>query len=328
MVGPGDFSRAPSLSTRRDHMLASLAQQGSMLMTQEQLHLGIEQDGDGVTTLTLMPNPTNERGGVVVLDDWLISQLELALDAIESGPAPTGLILASGSPRVFVAGADLAEIETKDDPTLFRYLERTAAAFIRITNLDCPSVAVIAGSALGGGLEIAMHCDALVGVDTPAGEKPYLIGLPEAGLGLCPGWGGTQMLPARVPAPDAIRATMLGRPWKSDALPSDLFDIVVSKPEHLGDAARAWIGEHPRTRRWDVPRCIDDMSEDVLTVALDGIEPDMPDNDAAHAVIECVRSGMAHGFATALETERRLLVSLRHTPYAREKLEKFFARQS
>lgn len=297
-------------------------------MTQDKLQLGLEQDDDGIITLTLVPNPTNERGGVVVLDDWLLSQLELALDQVEAGPAPSGLILASGSPRVFIAGADLAEIESKDDPSLFRYLEDGARTYRRITNLDCPSVAVIAGSALGGGLEIAMHCDGLIGVDTPAGEKPYFVGLPEAGLGLCPGWGGSQMLPARIPAPDAIRATALGTTWKSDTLPSDLFDIVVSKPEHLGDAARAWIGEHPRTRKWDVPRCIDDMSGDVLTVALDELTPDLPDNDAARAVIECVRSGMANGFATALETERRLLVSLRHTPTAREKLEAFFARQS
>ena len=296
-------------------------------MSDKTLHLGLEQDDDGITTLTLMPNPHNERGGVVVLDEWLLDQLELAFDRIESETHPTGFILASGSNRVFIAGADLAEIESKDDPELFTYLEKGARAYKRITNLDCPSVALIAGSALGGGLEIAMHCDGLIGLETAGDAKPYLVGLPEAGLGLCPGWGGTQMLPARIPVVDAIRATALGRPWKSSKLPSSLFDMVVADRDDMPAAARSWLREHPRSRRWDVPRCIDDLSADVVTVALDELADELPDTEAACAVIECVRSGMTHGFATALETERRLLVALRHTPEAREKLEAFFARQ-
>lgn len=296
-------------------------------MTQDKLHLGLDQDDDGITTLMLTPNPNNERGGVVVLDEWLLDQLQIAFDQIEAGPTPSGFILASASSRVFIAGADLAEIERKDDVELFRYLEKGARTYMRITHLACPSVAVIAGSALGGGLEIAMHCDGLIGVETPAGEKPYLIGLPEAGLGLCPGWGGTQMLSARVPAEDAIRATALGKPWKSDALPSDLFDMVVNDATLLGKAARVWLREHPRNRTWDVPRCLDDMSGDVLTVALDQLEGELPDTESVRAVLECVRSGMADGFATGTESERRLLVTLRHSEPAREKLEAFFARQ-
>lgn len=293
----------------------------------EKLHLQLDRDDDGIATITLVPNPTNERGGVVVLDDWLLDQLNLALDAIEAGPPPSGLILASASPRVFVAGADLAEIDSKVDADLFAYLEKGGDVFLRITNMACPSVAVIAGSALGGGLEIAMHCDGLIGVDTPDGEKPYLVGLPEAGLGLCPGWGGTQMLPARMPAIDAIRAVATGRVYKSNQLPSDLFNVLVANASHLQAAARDWIRQHPRSRRWDIPRSIDDMSSEVLVVALDELDSELPDTDSSRAVVECVRSGLAGGFKTALETEHRLLVSLRHTPEAREKLGAFLARQ-
>ena len=296
-------------------------------MTDHELHLGLEQDDDGFTTLTLMPNPANPRGGVVVLDEWLIDQLHLAMDRVEANPPTRGFILASGSDRVFVAGADLAEIESKDDPTLFAYLEKAERAYLRITHLDCASVALIGGSALGGGLEIAMHCDGMIAVETPEGEKPYVVGLPEAGLGLCPGWGGTQMLPARMPAPDAILATASGRVFKSNALPNDLFDMVVARKEDLPAAGRDWLGLHQRHRRWDVPRSIQDMSTDVLIVALDQVASDLPDSDAARAVVECIRSGTKDGFRTALETEQRLLVSLRHTPTARERLEAFFAGQ-
>ena len=296
-------------------------------MTDQELHLGLERDDDGYTTLTLMPNPANPRGGVVVLDEWLVDQLHLAMDQVEADPPSRGFILASGSDRVFVAGADLAEIESKDDDTLFAYLEKAQRAYLRITNLECASVAIIGGSALGGGLEIAMHCDGLIALETPEGGKPYVVGLPEAGLGLCPGWGGTQMLPARMPAPDAILAAASGRVSKSNALPSNLFDMVVARREDLPAAARDWLGLHPRHRRWELPRSIQDMSTDVLIVALDKIAQDLPDTDSARAVVECVKSGTKDGFMTALETEQRLLVSLRHTPTARERLEAFFAGQ-
>ena len=296
-------------------------------MSNERHQLELDEK-DGVTTLKLVPNPDNPRGGMVVLDEWLIEQLHAALDEIESRPPSVGLVLGSASARAFIAGADLAEIESKDDAQLFKYLERAAAAYLRITNLECPSVAIIGGSVLGGGLEIAMHCDGMIAVETSGEARPYLVGLPEAGLGLCPGWGGTQMLPARMSAVDAIRATAAGRPWKSDALPTGLFDGHVSDASLLEEAGRSWLKQHPRHRRWDVPRCLDDMSRDVLIVALDELESDLPDAESAKAVIECVRSGMDHGFKTALETERRLLVSLRHTPVARERLEAFLSRQS
>lgn len=295
-------------------------------MTDQELQLGLEEDGD-FTTLTLMPNPANPRGGVVVLDEWLIDQLHLAMDRVEANPPSRGFILASGSERVFVAGADLAEIESKDDPALFAYLEKAERAYLRITHLNCASVAIIGGSALGGGLEIAMHCDGLIALETAEDQKPYMVGLPEAGLGLCPGWGGTQMLPARMPAPDAILATASGRLFKSNAFPNDLFDMVVSRKEDLPAAARDWLGLHQRHRQWKLPRSIEDMSTDVLIVALDQIAGDLPDTDAARAVVDCVRSGTEHGFMTALETEQRMLVSLRHTPTARERLEAFFAGQ-
>ena len=147
-----------------------------------------ERSADGIVSLQLIPNPEKPRGGVVVLDAWLIAELITFFDWLDTQPKPAGFLLMSASSRVFVAGADLAEIDALDDAGLDTYLQRGSDAFGRISKLACPSVAVIGGAALGGGLEIAMHCDALVGVVPPATDKPYRIGLPEAGLGICPGW--------------------------------------------------------------------------------------------------------------------------------------------
>ena len=80
--------------------------------------LPIDRSDDGIVTLHLVPNPDKPRGGVVVLDAWLLDAIDAAMDEIAAGPAPTGFILASDSERVFVAGADLAEIDALDDQGL------------------------------------------------------------------------------------------------------------------------------------------------------------------------------------------------------------------
>ncbi|MEY5032899.1 MAG: hypothetical protein RL354_1930, partial [Planctomycetota bacterium] len=116
---------------------------------------------DGVHVMFLQPNPEKPRGGVVVLDAWLIGEIKAALTRI-AAEKPKGFVLASASTRVFVAGADLAEIDALDDAGLDAYLRSGAEAFALIPALGCPSAAAIHGAALGGGLEIAMHCDALV----------------------------------------------------------------------------------------------------------------------------------------------------------------------
>lgn len=292
-----------------------------------------ERTADGVEILTLIPNPSKPRGGVVVLDAWLIDELLRAFDAIAKGPAPTGFILRSGSPRVFVAGADLAEIDALDDPGLDAYLRRGAEAFGRIPALPCASVAAINAAALGGGLEIAMHCDALIGVATAVGAKPYRVGLPEAGLGICPGWGGTQMLPARIDPALAIERTATGETWASDALPEGLFAALATDAGRLLESASAWLRSHPRTASRSSPVAIEGGNRDRVAAGLAAVRTKMAarhdggsPGEAADAVLDAVRIGLATGWTDAIAAERRHLVRLRHTPAARAKLEAFLTK--
>src|SRR5688572_17819575 len=113
-------------------------------MTQE---LRIEEMDDGVVTLWL-DHP--QRDGMIVLDQWLLDQLHLFLDDFGPRAEAGGLMILSGSPRVFVAGADLAEIESLSDEALHAYLAEGAEAFARLAELPCATVAGIHGAALGG----------------------------------------------------------------------------------------------------------------------------------------------------------------------------------
>jgi len=283
------------------------------------------RDADGVVTLTLDVNPSKTRGGVVVLDAWLIEQIRVTLDAVIAGPAPSGFILESASSRVFVAGADLAEIDALDDAQLHAYLRAGSHAFGLIRALACPSVALVHKAALGGGLELAMHCDALVGVSPADGEKPWRVGLPEAGLGLCPGWGGTQMLPARIDPSVAIRATATGSTWESTAAPHGLFEATAPDIASARIAARQWITAQRGLVHRPL-RTIDHANAGAIGRSLAEVRGTLPSTEAAVAVSECVHIGVQNGFAAALEHEQRELTRLRHTAAAQEKLKSFLKR--
>ena len=292
--------------------------------------LPIDRSDDGIVTLRLIPNPNSPRGGVVVLDAWLLDAIDAGMDRIQAEEAPTGFILASDSERVFVAGADLAEIDALDDAGLMAYLERGAAVYQRIADLGCPTVAAVNGACLGGGLEIAMHCDVIIASVVAPDDKPWRIGLPEAGLGLCPGWGGTQMLPARIDPAIAIPATCGGTTFKATEIPHGLVELMVPRRD-IRDAAAEWIRDHTgahadRAARNGDPTGIQESNRTAIATALETVRTDLPDTDATRAVIECLETGIQQDWTSAIAAERRLLTGLRHTPAARERLEAFLAR--
>lgn len=298
--------------------------------------LRTERDADGIVTLWLDPNPAKPRGGVVVLDGWLIGAIADACASIARDGC-SGLVLASSSTRVFVAGADLAEIDALDDAGLHAYLERGAAAFGAIPALGVPTVAVIHKAALGGGLELAMHCDALVGTLPAEGEKPWLVGLPECGLCICPGWGGTQMLPARIDPKAAMVATATGAPWKCADVPPGLFTTVLpagSTQAQMIDEGKRWIrAEHAATRGGTAfaaqhapRRTIGPADAARHAAALADARASVPASAHAEACFDCVATGLAKGWDAALAAERSHLVRLRHTPEARAKLSAFLSK--
>lgn len=292
--------------------------------------LPVTRDTDGpfagVVTVTL-----DQPGKpVVVLDEPLIRRLEAALRGVPKDSR--GLVLASASERVFVAGADLKTIQDATDDQLHRYLAYAARVFGMLAKFSFPTVAAINGAALGGGLELAMHCDGLVGAPSASG-KPYPIGLPEAGLNICPGWGGTNLLPARMDPGQAIRMTAEGKPFIfDDAKAVGLFDVVAATPGELLTAAKQWIIDRiakGRIERDGAPhRWIGRTGCAANTLAaLDRVRPELPPTEAAKAVSLAVDTGLAKGWVAALDTEQRELVRLRNTPAGKASITAFFAKK-
>lgn len=284
--------------------------------------LGIQRDDHGVVTLTL-----RQERPVVVLDRALLESIDGAMDEITRDGTPNGFVLASDS-RVFVAGADLKEIMSLDDNDLLDYLAFGQRVFGRIAALDCTSIAAINGAALGGGLEIAMHCDRLIAA--APGEKAYLVGLVEAGLHICPGWGGANMLPARIDPAEAITQTATGRAMKVDAAHhAGLIEELV-EPDRLLERAQE-LARSPRSGRTGAnhPRCVSDADvTNAVREAIDSVAADLPNTEAACGVVGLVRAGVEGTWEDGLRAERETLTRLRHTEQATAAIEAFFAKSA
>lgn len=296
-------------------------------------------DPQGLTTITLEPN----QGPMVVLDAGLIDRIEATLRAVAAEVAAgrcRGLVLASGSSRVFVAGADLKSIQAMSASELDAYLARGQRVFGMLCALGCPTVAAINGAALGGGLELAMHCDGLVAAAPPARDgqpgRPYPIGLPEAGLCICPGWGGTNLLPARLDPLQAIARTCEGRPMTLDeARTAGVLDGYAAESEALLATAKTWLTAHPRAHldradgrplRWIGRPAYRTAS--VAALAELGPQLGADPRSPAGCCLAAVRAGLEGGWESALEVERRELNRLRHEPAGEAAIRAFFEKSA
>ncbi|MEP7036338.1 MAG: enoyl-CoA hydratase-related protein [Dermatophilaceae bacterium] len=119
-------------------------------------------------------------------------ELAAACAQLCADPGVSVVLVTSTSPRAFCVGADLKERHLFTDADLVAQRPLARAAYSAVLNLPMPSVAVVEGFALGGGLEIALSCDLII-----AGAAA-VVGLPEVSVGVIPGGGGTQLLTRRV----------------------------------------------------------------------------------------------------------------------------------
>jgi len=269
---------------------------------------------------------------VVVLDRALLVRLDDTLNEIESalGSEIEGVVLASASDRVFVAGADLAEIDGLDDAELDEYLALGQRVYGRIAALPCTTVAAVNGAVLGGGLEIAMHCDRIVGLRPAADAKPYLVGLPEAGLGICPGWGGACLLPARMDPAEAIKRTATGKPMKADAAhEAGILEELADTKEELMELAQR-LALEPKTDRLNPAEPIHLMQGriDLAQDALENAMSDLEMTPAAVGVCTAVRTCIEKGWKNYLDAERATLIRLRHTDTAKERIGAFLGKDT
>lgn len=166
----------------------------------------IKINEDGIATLTF--DLQGEK--VNTFSPEVMDQLEQIIDQIAENRDIRSLILRSGKPNVFIAGADLKTFkEAEHNPALIEaMIARGHRVFWKLQELPFPTIALIDGVCLGGGTECALACTYRIATDNPKTS----IGLPETQLGIFPGWGGTQRLPRLVGLQSSLKMILTGKP--------------------------------------------------------------------------------------------------------------------
>jgi enoyl-CoA hydratase len=144
----------------------------------------------------------NRPAALNALNAALIKELIAAVDGFETDPN-IGCILITGNEKAFAAGADIKEMA--DKPYMDAFLKNFGANEDAIARARKPTVAAVAGFALGGGCEYAMQCDVIIAADNAK------FGQPEIKIGVIPGYGGTQRLTHAVGKAKAMEMILTGR---------------------------------------------------------------------------------------------------------------------
>ena len=187
----------------------------------------LEQQGSvGVITI-------DRQEALNALNGQVFQDLNQVLDQIEGNDA-ISVVVITGAGRSFVAGADITEMLPMTPVEGKQWGDKGNATFLRIENLAQPTIAAVNGFAFGGGNELAMSCDIRL-----ASSKAKF-GQPEVGLGITPGFGGTQRLSRIVGLGRAMELILTGK--TIDAVKAKEIGLVneVFEPEALMPAALEW----------------------------------------------------------------------------------------
>lgn len=152
----------------------------------------------------------NRPKALNALNSATLKDLDIVLDDLEKDSDIYAVILTGAGEKSFVAGADIAEMKDLNEAPGKEFGELGNKVFLRLENLDKPVIAAIQGFALGGGCEISMACDIRIA------SEAAVFGQPEVGLGITPGFGGTQRLPRIVGLGKAKEMIYTGRNIKAD----------------------------------------------------------------------------------------------------------------
>jgi enoyl-CoA hydratase len=291
------------------------------------LSLDIRPDQIAVVTI----DQPNSRANVLSSQLW--AELAAMVSGLQARTDLSGLMVRSGKPGMFIAGADLNELAnaSPDNPGPTRaFIEQGLAVLAALEALPFPTVALVDGYCLGGGLEVALACDFRI-AGTHANAK---FGMPELTLGLIPGWGGTQRLPRLIGIDHTIQMILENLQFDAQtAKKAGLIKNIVPS-EELADAGARLVEEARRNGTWrrerdrkQRPLVIVDQD---FTAARRQVTEQManaPSRRAALVLLDVVEQGCRLPLNDGINLETTAFVRLATTPEARQLIADFFARR-
>jgi 3-hydroxyacyl-CoA dehydrogenase/enoyl-CoA hydratase/3-hydroxybutyryl-CoA epimerase len=285
------------------------------------------RDGIAVVTFDLPGEPVNKLNAAVKVE------FEALLIRIRDDAEIRAVVLISGKPDNFIAGADIEEftaLTTQADAERLSFEGQEMVS--RVETLPKPVVAAIHGACLGGGLELALACHYRVATDHPKTQ----LGLPEVQLGLIPGAGGCQRLPRLIGARAALDLILTGRSERgTKALRLGLVDELVPRSILLRTALAAADrlakgGTTRRAAQGGLPALFLDRTPAGRRLVYRGARAQVLKKTGGHypaplAALEAVRIGLEHGVAAGLAEEHRAFGQLAVGEVSRKLVQIFFA---
>jgi len=294
--------------------------------------LTVEPDGLAILKFDTPGEKVNKYSRPVV------RELETLVDGLANRKDIKALLLVSGKPDIFIAGADVNEIakaEKNTDPELVRGPQRV---FGKLANLPFPTVAAIDGACVGGGCETALVMDWRLASDS----KKTQIGLPEVKLGILPAWGGTTRLPRVIGLANALDIILGGKVLDARrAKKVGLVDEVVPQvilPDYAKSFARGKFGTKKRANAGEGGGPSRGREASLQDRFLEGVGRPLVFSKARAAVMKetkgrypaplealaAVEKGFGAPFAKALETEVEGVGRLVGAPVMRNLMNLFF----
>ena len=203
-------------------------------------HWKLETDGDGIVWLSFDKADASTN----VLSAAVMAELDRIVDEL-AAQKPRGVVIRSAKESGFIAGADVEEFtRIKDADDAMRMVRRGWDLYNKLAALPFPTLALVSGFCMGGGVELALACRYRIAVDQPGTR----FALPEVMLGILPAWGGVMRLPRLVGPSAALDMLLTGRAVDAKrARRLGLVDAAVP-PRIQENTARMMVLEAPRPR--------------------------------------------------------------------------------
>ncbi|WP_145499975.1 fatty acid oxidation complex subunit alpha FadJ [Yersinia bercovieri] len=293
----------------------------TVAVTPSAFHLDIRPDNIGIITIDVVGDKVN------TLKAEFAEQITDILQQAQALPQLQGLVIISGKPDSFIAGADITMIAACRTAQDARKLAQKGQSILaQIAAFPVPVVAAIHGACLGGGLELALACHSRI----CSLDDKTVLGLPEVQLGLLPGSGGTQRLPRLVGVSKALDMILTGRQVRArqalkmglvdDAVPQDiLLDVAI-------DRAKAGWRDKPVVP-WQERLLSGPLGKALLfsIVRKKTLAKTKGHYPAAERIIDVVRKGLDHGSASGYEAEATAFGELAMSPQSAALRSLFFA---
>lgn len=295
----------------------------------EMWHYGETRDGILRVTINRKDRPVN------ALSRLVMEELRDLVHMVRGDSSIRGVLFQSGKPGVFIAGADITEFEDLTDEDAARETsEFGQSIFQELEDLKVPTVALIDGACLGGGLEFAMACNYRVA----STHEKTKIGLPEVQLGLLPGWGGTVRLPKLIGLVNALPLILSGKQLGGfqarskgivgDAVPPEALDNVGEKilKTHFEFGSASKLFRKPKQPGWQ--RAISN-SGPVKKYAMKKAHQQVMGKTHGHypaplMIIDTLRKQLSASERDRYAIEAKAIASLAGSPVTRECIRLFF----